>query len=417
MNPPTSGTPQTHHRPTHETRPTEQLGDRPTGPSRPSHGAVPQGAAAPSHGHPNEASRNRSTKDSGTGGGTRPTNPARTLNGTTDGTTDGTTRPKIGAAAFLVTVGNYAIFAGLLAVSYGHAFSFATNAGAEDWEAYIIAATVDGLIIMALGAIQVARHLNRKIPWQARTALIAGIIATLGVNIDHGLAYDVPGVIVAIWIVFTLEGAYQIGSWLTSAIGAHHRTVDSSRGASQVSSHSSVETPVLTVPRDAVETAPVAVPQAVPSPPAMVWVGRAADRPTLPLVARPKPVTAARPTVVPDARPEPSADRPNEATGERPKPPARKPAPRPTERPKAVAAKRPTAVPDEIGIDIPDFVPEDWDPRKRIVVAAFEEARSSGVTVSLGQLAARTSVPKSTVDRYVKEWLASPPEGAEQSAA
>jgi hypothetical protein len=45
------------------------------------------------------------------------------------------------------TGAGFGIALGLAAVSYGHILSFAQGAGARLWEAIIIAATVDGLIV------------------------------------------------------------------------------------------------------------------------------------------------------------------------------------------------------------------------------------------------------------------------------
>ncbi|MBB4931886.1 hypothetical protein F4561_002706 [Lipingzhangella halophila] len=85
------------------------------------------------------------------------------------------------------------------------------------------------------------------------------------------------------------------------------------------------------------------------------------------------------------------------------------------------AAPRPTAASETPGtashetrddggetteVVIPDFVPEEWDDRKRLVIATYEAARENGEPHSGGVISARTGVPKSTTCRYIKDYLA-----------
>jgi hypothetical protein len=102
------------------------------------------------------------------------------------------------------------IAAGLIAVSYGHIYDVARDAGAAEWEAAIIAATVDGLIVMALSTIALAARYGVKPPKIAKTALIVGVTATGAANLVHGVSYGWTGVAVAIWVPLVAEVAYLL---------------------------------------------------------------------------------------------------------------------------------------------------------------------------------------------------------------
>ncbi len=102
------------------------------------------------------------------------------------------------------------IAAGLIAVSYGHIYAVAEDAGAAPWEAAIIAATVDGLIVMALSTIALAGRYGVKPPKIAKAALIVGVAATGAANLVHGISYGWTGVAVAIWVPLVAEVAYLL---------------------------------------------------------------------------------------------------------------------------------------------------------------------------------------------------------------
>lgn len=102
------------------------------------------------------------------------------------------------------------IAAGLIAVSYGHIYDVARDAGADPWEAAIIAATVDGLIVMALATIALAGRHGVKPPKVAKVALLVGVAATGAANLVHGVSYGWTGVAVAIWVPLVAEVAYLL---------------------------------------------------------------------------------------------------------------------------------------------------------------------------------------------------------------
>lgn len=110
----------------------------------------------------------------------------------------------------LPAVAGLGIAAGLIAVSYGHIHAVALDAGAVPWEAAIIAATVDGLIVMALSTIALAGRHGVKPPKVAKAALIVGVAATGAANLVHGVSYGWTGVAVAIWVPLVAEVAYLL---------------------------------------------------------------------------------------------------------------------------------------------------------------------------------------------------------------
>ncbi|WP_146159635.1 hypothetical protein [Allonocardiopsis opalescens] len=193
-------------------------------------------------------------------------------------------------------------------------------------------------------------------------------------------------------------------------------------------SHSTVPADAADRPTEASheprETAPETVPFDRPTPVPHTPNGTSHGTvPTIPVgrLTGPSHETLAdRPTEVPQPRPtepdETPAERPTAARAPRPTNRPKPAAGKPSSRPKTASAKRPTKTSDTPEIEIPDYVPDDWDERKQRVVARFEEARRAGIKMTLGEISRLTEVPKSTVDRYVKEWLESSPEPEATSA-
>lgn len=128
---------------------------------------------------------------------TLPTQPRRTL-----------------TAAASTVAGSLGIAIGLAAISYDHIRQFAIDAGAQTWEAGIIAATVDGLIVMAIGAIAHARRTGTTPPPVVKISLVVGLVATTGANVHHGLGHGWQGVVVSLWVPIAAELAYQLAMWV-----------------------------------------------------------------------------------------------------------------------------------------------------------------------------------------------------------
>ncbi|MDA2805681.1 DUF2637 domain-containing protein [Nocardiopsis suaedae] len=121
-----------------------------------------------------------------------------------------TTLPKGRAPFPLPAAAGLGIAAGLAVVSYRHAYAFALKAGATFYEALIIAATVDGVIVMCLATIALARRYGQAPPKVAKIGLLLGIIATGGANLVYGLTHVWVGVAVAIWVPLVAEVAYLV---------------------------------------------------------------------------------------------------------------------------------------------------------------------------------------------------------------
>lgn len=111
---------------------------------------------------------------------------------------------------YATIAGSLAIAVGLVVVSYGHIRTFAIDAGAAEWEAAVIAATVDALVVLSIAAIGHARGVGQKPPAMAKVALIVGIVATTGANLHHGWAHGWMGIVVSLWVPVAAELAYQL---------------------------------------------------------------------------------------------------------------------------------------------------------------------------------------------------------------
>ena len=112
---------------------------------------------------------------------------------------------------FIATIaGSLAIAGALLAVSFGHIRTFALLAGAAEWEAIVIAATVDALVVLAVAAIGHAKRTGHHPPAVAKVALLVGIVATTGANLHYGLSHGWMGIVVSLWVPVAAELAYQL---------------------------------------------------------------------------------------------------------------------------------------------------------------------------------------------------------------
>lgn len=111
---------------------------------------------------------------------------------------------------YATITGSLAIAIGLVVVSYGHIRKFAIEAGAAEWEAAVIAVTVDALVVLSIAAIGHARSVGQHPPAMAKVALVVGIVATTGANIHHGMGHGWAGIVVSLWVPVAAELAYQL---------------------------------------------------------------------------------------------------------------------------------------------------------------------------------------------------------------
>jgi hypothetical protein len=72
-------------------------------------------------------------------------------------------------------------------ISYRHAFELVSAHGESGLTARLVPFTVDGLILAASMLILDASRQNQPVPRLARWCLGAGIVATIGANVAHGL--------------------------------------------------------------------------------------------------------------------------------------------------------------------------------------------------------------------------------------
>ena len=75
-------------------------------------------------------------------------------------------------------------------ISYRHAYELVSAHGETGVTAWLLPFTVDGLILAASMLILDANRRHQPVPPLARWCLGAGILATIGANLAHGLATD-----------------------------------------------------------------------------------------------------------------------------------------------------------------------------------------------------------------------------------
>ena len=91
-------------------------------------------------------------------------------------------------------------------ISYRHAYELVRSHGETGVTARLVPFTVDGLIWAASMLIFDANRRNRPVPPLARWCLGAGIVATVGANLAHGLGHGPIGALVSAWPALALVG-------------------------------------------------------------------------------------------------------------------------------------------------------------------------------------------------------------------
>ncbi|MFC7382840.1 DUF2637 domain-containing protein [Sphaerisporangium rhizosphaerae] len=100
-----------------------------------------------------------------------------------------------------------AVVAGI--VSYRHALEVVRLHGEDGFTAYLVPATVDGLIYASSMVLLDCARRAVRVPALARVSLGLGILATLAANVAHGAAHGVVGGVVAAWPAVALVLAYE----------------------------------------------------------------------------------------------------------------------------------------------------------------------------------------------------------------
>jgi Protein of unknown function (DUF2637) len=94
-------------------------------------------------------------------------------------------------------------------ISYQHAYELVRSHGESGMTARLLPFTVDGLIWAAsMVVLDVSR--NRPVPRLAAWSLGAGIVATVGANLAHGVGHGPVGVLVSAWPALALVGSFEL---------------------------------------------------------------------------------------------------------------------------------------------------------------------------------------------------------------
>jgi hypothetical protein len=111
----------------------------------------------------------------------------------------------------LTTAAAVATVAAVAAViSYRHAYELVSTYGETGVTARLVPFTVDGLILAASMLILDANRHHRPVPPLARWCLGAGIVATIGANLAHGLGHGPIGALVSAWPALALAGSFEL---------------------------------------------------------------------------------------------------------------------------------------------------------------------------------------------------------------
>jgi hypothetical protein len=95
-------------------------------------------------------------------------------------------------------------------ISYRHAYELVTTYGETGLTARLLPFTVDGLILAASMLILDASRHHHRVPSLARWCLGAGIAATIGANLAHGLGHGPIGALVSAWPALALAGSFEL---------------------------------------------------------------------------------------------------------------------------------------------------------------------------------------------------------------
>jgi hypothetical protein len=119
--------------------------------------------------------------------------------------------------------------AGVAAViSYQHAYELVRSHGETGVTARLLPFTVDGLIWAASMVVLDASRRNHPVPRLALWSLGAGIVATVGANLAHGVDHGPVGALVSAWPALALVGSFEL---LMLLIRKHHQVHSNQVGA------------------------------------------------------------------------------------------------------------------------------------------------------------------------------------------
>ena len=123
-------------------------------------------------------------------------------------------RPEAGVADPLIRMTTALAVAAVAAVaaviSYRHAYELVTTHGETGLTARLLPFTVNGLILSASMLMLDASRRHHPVPPLARWCLGAGIAATIGANLAHGLGHGPIGALVSAWPALALAGSFEL---------------------------------------------------------------------------------------------------------------------------------------------------------------------------------------------------------------
>jgi hypothetical protein len=105
-------------------------------------------------------------------------------------------------------------------ISYQHAYELVTSHGEGGGTARLLPFTVDGLIWAASMVVLDASRRNHSVPRLALWSLGAGIVATVGANLAHGLGHGPVGALVSARPALALVGSFEL---LMMLVRKHHQ--------------------------------------------------------------------------------------------------------------------------------------------------------------------------------------------------
>jgi Protein of unknown function (DUF2637) len=118
-------------------------------------------------------------------------------------------------------------------ISYRHAYELVSTHGETGLTARLLPFTVDGLILAASMLILDGNRRHQSAPPLARWCLGAGILATIGANLAHGLGHGPIGALVSAWPALALAGSFELLMTLVRSRGTAGVRLDHSTHVSQ----------------------------------------------------------------------------------------------------------------------------------------------------------------------------------------
>jgi hypothetical protein len=95
-------------------------------------------------------------------------------------------------------------------ISYQHAYELVRTHGESNLTARLLPFTVDGLIWAASMVVLDASRRDQRVPPLALWSLGAGIVATIGANLAHGLGHGPIGALVSAWPALALAASFEL---------------------------------------------------------------------------------------------------------------------------------------------------------------------------------------------------------------